>query len=106
MTWWELVIQFLITVGAVAPLVAVIISYVRKNAKEKNWTNLVKLIFDLCIQAEEDIMDGAERKEWVMDMLNSLASSVGYDLSDEEMVAQVNDLIDNFIAATKYINCN
>lgn len=106
MTWWQLVLQLLITAVAVIPLVVEVVKYVKENAKERNWSNIVKLIFDLCVQAEEEIMDGAGRKEWVMDMLNSLASSVGYDLSDEEMVAKVNDLIDSFITATKYINVN
>ena len=104
MQWWQILIQAFITLAAVIPLTVEVVKYVKKNAKEKNWTNLVKLIFDLCIQAEEEIMTGAERKEWVMEMLNSLASSVGYDLTDTEMVEKVNSLIDSFISATKYIN--
>ena len=94
---WVFIIALVAAVVAEAiPFIVTIIKYVKENSNERNWTNLVKLIFDLCMQAEEEFELGADKKEWVLSMLKATA--------DSEMLEKVSNLIDSFISATKVIN--
>lgn len=104
MNWVFIIALAAAVVAEAIPFIVTIIKYVKENSNERNWTNLVKLVFDLCMQAEEEFELGADKKEWVLSMLKATADSVGYDLSDTEMLEKVSNLIDSFISATKVIN--
>ena len=104
MDWFFIVALIAAVIAEAIPFIVAVIKYVKKNSNERNWTNLVKLAFDLCMQAEEEFELGADKKEWVLSMLKTTADSVGYDLSDTEMLDKVSNLIDSLISTTKVIN--
>ena len=99
-TTLSLVLEILVSLATLIPLVIELIKYVQKAVKEKNWQNMLRLAINLMSEAEEKFGTGSDRKEWVIDMLQSSASTINYDL-DEEVISS---LIDNIIALTKVVN--
>lgn len=88
---------FLVTV---VPLIIALINYVKKSVQEKNWNNLVQLVFNLIVEAEAKYEAGADKKAWVMGMVRASADTINFEISDE----QLSQLIDNLIDLTKKVN--
>ncbi len=82
--------RILVGVAVLIPLVIALIKYVKKAAEDKNWNIIVKMILDLMVQAEQDYSTGAERKEFVMNQLKVVASTVDFEIDWDK----VSDLID------------
>ena len=100
MEYLQLVIQIIVSLGALIPLVIELIKYVQKATKEKNWQNMIKLALDLMAEAELKFSNGSERKEWVIAMIESSAQTINYELDKEALSC----LIDSIIALTNKIN--
>ena len=96
----ELIIEILAGLTVVIPLVIKLIEYVKKSAMEKNWNNLIRLLMDLMATAEEKFDNGADRKQWVIAMVQASANTINYPITEKEL----SDLIDNLIALTKKVN--
>lgn len=96
----ELTIEILAGLTVVIPLVIKLIEYVKKSAMEKNWNNLIRLLMDLMATAEEKFDNGADRKQWVIAMVQASANTINYPITEKEL----SDLIDNLIALTKKVN--
>ena len=97
---FELIIEILAGLAVVIPLVIKLIEYVKKSAMEKNWNNLIRLLMDLMATAEEKFDNGADRKQWVIAMVQASANTINYPITEKEL----SDLIDNLIALTKKVN--
>lgn len=82
------------------PLVIELVKYVKKSIQEKNWQNLLALITNLIKEAEGKFETGAERKTWVLSMVEASAKTINYEID----IVQVGDLIDNLVAMTKVVN--
>ena len=100
MEWYEILISILTALTAVIPLVLKLIEYVQKAQKEKNWTSLLVLITNLMETAEAQYKDGVTKKQFVMAELQSLSSTLNYDI-DWEVVST---LIDDLCAMSKKVN--
>lgn len=96
----ELILEILSGLIIVIPLVVKLIEYVKKSAMEKNWNNLIRLVMSLMATAESKFDNGADRKEWVIAMVQASADTINYPISEKEL----GDLIDNLCALTKKVN--
>lgn len=96
----NLIVAVLSGLVTAIPLIATLIKYIQRSIKEKNWSNLLKIVSDLMIEAESKFQTGAERKEWVLSMVYTLSESINYDLDREA----ISNLIDSLCALTKKVN--
>lgn len=96
----ELILEILSGLIIVIPLVIKLVEYVKKSATEKNWNNLIRLVMNLMATAEGKFDNGADRKEWVIAMVQASADTINYPISEKEL----GDLIDNLCALTKKVN--
>lgn len=96
----NLIIEILAGLAIVIPLVIELVKYVRKSALERNWTNLIQLVMSLIAAAEEKFDNGADRKQWVIAMVQASANAINYPISDKEL----GDLIDDLVELTNRVN--
>ena len=96
----ECLLQILSGLIVLIPLVLNLIKYVQKASKEKNWNKLLSLIVDLMEEAETKFDKGADRKQWVLSMIEASADSINYDINIDE----VSKMIDNLCSMTKIVN--
>ena len=96
----ELLIEILGSLVVIIPLVVKLVEYVKKSALEKNWSNLIRLLLNLIATAEEKLDNGADRKQWVIAMVQASANTINYPITEKEL----GDLIDNLVALTKKVN--
>ena len=96
----NLIIEILAGLAIVIPLVIELVKYVRKSALERNWTNLIQLVMDLMAAAEDKFDNGADRKQWVIAMVQASANAINYPISDKEL----GDLIDDLVKLTNKVN--
>ena len=96
----NLVIEILAGLAIVIPLIIELVKYVKKSALERNWTNLIQLVMDLMAAAEDKFDNGADRKQWVIAMVQASANAINYPISDKEL----GDLIDDLVKLTNKVN--
>ena len=96
----ELIIEILASLMIVIPLMVKLIEYVKKSVLEKNWHNLIHLLLNLIATAEEKFDNGADRKQWVIAMVQASANTINYPISEQEL----SKLIDNLVELTKKVN--
>lgn len=96
----ELIIEILAGLVIIIPLVAKLVEYVKKSTLEKNWNNLIRLLLNLIATAEEKFDNGADKKQWVIAMVQASANTVNYPISEQEL----SKLIDNLVELTKKVN--
>ena len=102
MQWYEIIISILTGLTAAIPLVVELVKYVEAAAKEKNWSKLVSLVVKLMQEAEEKFENGADRREWVMSMVQASADAINYDVNMD----LVGELIDNLCTMSKSVNAS
>ena len=100
MEWYEILVSILSGLVVTIPLVVKLVEYVKKAIQEKNWNNLLTLVMNLMAQAEEKFDNGADRKAWVLSMVEASAKTINYDVD----LAQVGQLIDALCAMSKQVN--
>lgn len=101
--WVQLITAIFAGLATAIPLIIKLVDVVTAATKEKNWNTLLKMTMDFMTQAEENLSNGAERKEWVLSMVKTSVATINYDLTDED-VAKLEDLIDAICDASKIIN--
>ena len=94
MQWLEYALQITSGLVVLIPLVVKLIEYVKKATKEKNWNQLLKLVMELMETAETKFTDGATKKEWVLQMIQSSADTINYDINLEEVGKLIDSLCD------------
>ena len=100
MEWYEILVSILSGLVVTIPLVVKLVEYVKKAIQEKNWNNLLTLVMNLMAQAEEKFDNGADRKAWVLSMVEASAKTINYDID----IAQVGQLIDSLCEMSKKVN--
>lgn len=98
--WVKYAVSILSGLAAAIPLVVSLINYVKKAIQEKNWNNLVKLVMNLMTEAEKKFDNGADRKEWVIAMVQASARTINYPVD----INALSDLIDNLCTMSKAVN--
>ena len=96
----NLVIEVLTGLAVVIPLVVARVAYVKKSVTEKNWANLIRMLMNFIAAAEEKFDNGADRKQWVIAMVQASAKTINYPITDKEL----SDLIDDLVALTNKVN--
>ena len=100
MEWAKLIISNLTGIAAIIALVISLVKYVKQAIKEKNWPQVVKMVSDYMEQAEDMFDSGADRKQWVMAMVQVSADSVKYNIT----MTEIGQLIDDLCAMSKVVN--
>lgn len=98
--WIQAIISILSGVAVLVPLMIKLIQFVQAGVKEKNWSQVLKLVMSLMADAEGNFESGAEKKEWVMGQLKALAGSIDYDI-DWDVISE---MIDKICDVSKEIN--
>ena len=98
--WIQAIISILSGIAILVPLVIKLVQYVQANAKEKNWSSLMVLVMNLMAQAEQMFDKGADKKEWVINELKAVASTLNYEI-DWNVVSE---MIDKICDVTKEVN--
>ena len=100
MEWYEIIISVLTGLSVTIPLVIKLVEYVQKAVKEKNWNALLRLVMNLMAEAENKFEHGADKKSWVLSMVEASAKTINYDVDLE----QVGELIDSLCDMSKMVN--
>ena len=100
MEWYEIIVSILSGLLVTIPLVVKLVEYVKIAIHEKNWNQLLALVMRLMAEAEEKFDNGADRREWVLGMVEASADIVDYEINLE----QVGELIDSLCAMSKKVN--
>lgn len=100
MDWVKLIAQILAVLAALIPLVYQLVKYVKQATKEKNWNKMLELLMGYMERAEAMFDSGADRKEWVMAMIEVATKSINYDID----MSVVSDLIDSLCDMSKVVN--
>lgn len=100
MEWGNLILSILSALIVVIPLVNKLVETVQKYVKEKNWSVLMELLLDYMAEAESLYNSGAERKEYVLAMVEASAVFANCEV-DIEVISK---MIDTICAASKKIN--
>ena len=103
MEWYEILISVLSGLVAVIPLVTKLVQVVSAYVKEKNWNRIIVMVTEYMATAETMFETGAERKEWVMEMLKTSAKVSNFDLTEENLL-KISELIDQMCKLSKNIN--
>lgn len=94
MEWVDNVLSILSGLIVAIPLIVKLVEYVQKAIKEKNWTQVLKLVMGYMEAAESKFETGAERKEWVLAMVKASADTVNYDIDLDVIGKMIDDLCD------------
>ena len=100
MEWYEVLISILTGLVTAIPLVVELVKYVREATREKNWGKLVSLVLTLIQEAEEKFNNGADKREWVLSMVQASAATINYDVN----LDLVGELVDNLCTMSKSVN--
>lgn len=100
MEWINYAVSILSGLAVAIPLVVKLVEYVKKAVKEKNWSQVLKLVMDLMTKAEKKFETGAEKKEWVLAMIKASADSINYDIDTNA----ISELIDSLCDMSKAVN--
>ena len=100
MEGYEIVVGILAGLTVCIPLVIKLVEYVKIAVKEKNWNALLTLVMNLMKEAEPMFSNGADRKDWVMSMVEASAKTINFDID----MGQVSQLIDSLAAMSKVVN--
>lgn len=101
----EMVLSVISGLCVCIPLVIQLMSAVYKHAKEKNWSALMSYLLDYMAEAENLFENGADRKMWVMEMIEETAEMLNYPYDDEAR-QKVSGMIDDICDASRIINAN
>ena len=100
MEWAKLILSNLTGIAAIIALVVSLVKYVKQAIKERNWPQVVKMVSDYMVVAEEKFDNGADRKQWVMAMVQVSAETVKYNIN----MAEIGQLIDDLCKMSKVVN--
>lgn len=100
MEWYEIIVKILVGLATVIPLVVGLVKYVKQAIMEKNWNQMLSIVMKLMVEAEGKFDNGADRREWVLSMVEASAESINYPIDIE----CVGELIDSLCAMSKQVN--
>jgi hypothetical protein len=96
----NLIIAILSGLVTAIPLVVQLVKYVKAAIQEKNWSKVLTLVLNLMTEAERMYATGTERKEFVMNSIESIKDTLNYQVD----MNQISEIIDQIVASSKVIN--
>lgn len=100
MDWTQVILSVLAGLTTAIPLVVKLVEYVQKAVREKNWTAMLEMVMKYMEAAEEKFGTGAERKEWVLAMVQAAADSINYDID----LTAIGEMIDRLCDMSRVVN--
>lgn len=100
MEWVQLALSIMAGLVTAIPLVIKLVEYVQKAIKEKNWNAMLDMVMTYMETAETKFETGAEKKEWVLAMVQASADTINYDID----LNAIGQLIDDLCDMTNVIN--
>ena len=100
MEWVQLALSIMAGLVTAIPLVLKLVEYVQKAIKEKNWNAMLDMVMRYMETAETKFENGAEKKEWVLAMVQASADTINYDID----LNAIGQLIDDLCDMTNVIN--
>ena len=98
--WINVVISVLTGLITCIPLMVKLVQVIKDSVKSKNWTALMQLVLKLMSEAEVVYSTGAEKKDYVMNSIEAIKSTLNYNVDMDAVSA----MIDSLVEATKKIN--
>lgn len=99
----QLIVLVFAALAVLIPLGVKLYRTSRDLVREKNWPRLVAALSKYMEEAERLFEEGADRKVWVLSMIQSTAEQLDYTLTETDM-KNLGDLIDTLIEMTKVVN--
>lgn len=97
------VITILSGIAVCIPILSALAKAISECVQQKNWSAIVAFILEYMAQAEQLFEKGADRKTWVMEMLEESVIQLNYPYDDEAR-NKVSAMIDDICEASKIIN--
>lgn len=98
--WINVIVSVISGLAVCIPLAIQLVKFIKKAIQEKNWTNVMRLVLKLMEEAEQNFKTGAEKKEYVLDSIKALESTLNYDID----IDAISIMIDTICNTTKKIN--
>lgn len=98
--WIQAIISILSGIAIIIPLIFELVKFIKAAAKEKNWGSVLNLVIKLMAEAEIKFETGEERKEFVINELKAISTTLNYDI-DYEVISK---LIDTLCDMSKKVN--
>lgn len=98
------ILEFLAAIAAgvatALPLISKLLKTVDELRRSRNWGNLLGIVTDLMAEAENQLNAGTDKKAFVLAGVETLASSVDYEIDMDEL----SELIDSLCEMSKKVN--
>lgn len=98
--WIQFIVAVLSGLCVCIPLVQKVVALTKKNVQEKNWPAMMDMVMGYMETAEEMFESGADKKAWVLGMIEESASTVNYEI-DMDVVSA---MIDQICSTSKVVN--
>lgn len=99
----NIIVTILSGIMVCVPILLALGSAITECVQEKNWSAIVTFVLDYMVEAEQLFEKGADRKTWVMEMLEEVVIQLNYPYDDEAR-NKVSAMIDDICEASKIIN--
>lgn len=99
----NLVVTILSGMAVCIPILVALGNAITECVQQKNWSAIVSFVLDYMAQAENLFEKGADRKTWVMEMLDEVVIQLNYPYDDDART-KVSAMIDDICDASRIIN--
>lgn len=96
---WSIVAGLVVCI----PLVIKLVNVTREAIKNKNWYYIVKAVSQLMQEAEDLILTGADKKKYVLSMLETVMKQIDYEITEADW-QRISEMIDELVAMSKVVN--
>ena len=101
--WLQFAIAVLSSLCVIIPLGYKLYKTTVQYTKEKNWPKLVEALSMYMQLAEEKLLVGADKKEWVLAMVRATPESINYELTESD-ITNLGNLIDQLCDMARVVN--
>lgn len=101
--WLQLIVEILSSLAIIVPLGITLYKKIKELISERNWPKLVGMVAVYMAEAEEKLIEGTDKKQFVLAMIQTTAAQLGYNLTEEKL-QELGDLIDDLCAMSKEVN--
>ena len=99
----QLIVLVFAALAVLIPLGVKLYKTINEIVQEKQWDRLMSLVISYMIEAENLMVNGEDKKKYVLSLISNTAQQVGYEIKDGDM-EKISQLIDEICSATKLIN--
>lgn len=103
MNYTQLIVLTCAVLAALIPLGVNLYKTSKELIREKNWPHLVAALSKYMEEAERLFEEGADKKAWVLTMIQATADQLDYRLTEQD-IQNLSDLIDTLVEMTKVVN--